>query len=75
MSKMARELARHGHRLPMIEALLKAHGRTALEERRKRLARLLSRNTKAVSDGIQLSEAITGNEPINLSIRDHGEPK
>jgi ATP-dependent DNA ligase len=31
-----------------------------LEERRKRLARLLSRNTKAVSDGIQLSEAITG---------------
>jgi hypothetical protein len=26
----------------------------------KRLARLLSRNTKAVSDGIQLSEAITG---------------
>jgi ATP-dependent DNA ligase len=31
-----------------------------LEERGKRLARLLSRNTKAVSDGIQLSEAITG---------------
>jgi len=46
-----------------------------LEERRKRLARPLSRNTKAVSDGIQSSEAITGNEPINLSIRDHGEPK
>jgi hypothetical protein len=32
----------------------------SLEERRKRLARLLSRNTKAVRDGIQLSEAITG---------------
>jgi hypothetical protein len=26
MVKMARELARHGHRLPMIEALLKANG-------------------------------------------------
>jgi hypothetical protein len=26
MLKMARELARHGHRLPMIEALLKANG-------------------------------------------------
>jgi len=31
-----------------------------LEERRKRLARLLSRKTKAIRDGIQLSEAITG---------------
>jgi ATP-dependent DNA ligase len=31
-----------------------------LEERRKRLARLLSRKTKAMRDGIQLSEAITG---------------
>ena len=31
-----------------------------LEERRKRLARLLSRRTKAMRDGIQLSEAITG---------------
>ena len=30
------------------------------EERRKPPARLLSRNTKAVRDGIQLSEAITG---------------
>jgi hypothetical protein len=29
----------------------------SLEERRKRLARLLSRKTKAVRDGIQLSEA------------------
>jgi hypothetical protein len=26
MLKMARELARHGHRLPMIEAMLKANG-------------------------------------------------
>jgi bifunctional non-homologous end joining protein LigD len=32
----------------------------SLEERRKRLARLLSRKTKAIRDGIQLSEAITG---------------
>ena len=31
-----------------------------LEERRKRLARLLSRKTNAVRDGIQLSDAITG---------------
>src|SRR3954447_14791052 len=31
-----------------------------LEERRKRLAKLLSRKTKAVRHGIQLSEAITG---------------
>ena len=31
-----------------------------LEERRKRLTRLLSRNTKAIGHGIQLSEAITG---------------
>ena len=31
-----------------------------LEERRKRLAKLLCRNTKAMRDGIQLSEAITG---------------
>ena len=31
-----------------------------LEERRKRLAKLLSRKTKALRDGIQLSEAITG---------------
>ena len=31
-----------------------------LEERRKRLARLLSRSNKALRDGIQLSEAITG---------------
>jgi ribosome recycling factor len=31
-----------------------------LEERRKRLAKLLSRDNKALRDGIQLSEAITG---------------
>jgi len=31
-----------------------------LEERRKLLARLLSRSNKALRDGIQLSEAITG---------------
>ena len=31
-----------------------------LEERRKRLAKLLSRSNKAMRDGIQLSEAITG---------------
>jgi hypothetical protein len=31
-----------------------------LEERRKRLARLLSRSNKTLRDGIQLSEAITG---------------
>jgi bifunctional non-homologous end joining protein LigD len=31
-----------------------------LEERRKRLSKLLSRKTKAMRDGIQLSEAITG---------------
>jgi ATP-dependent DNA ligase len=31
-----------------------------LEERRKRLTKLLSRSNKALRDGIQLSEAITG---------------
>ena len=31
-----------------------------LEERRKRLAKLLSRSNKALRDGIHLSEAITG---------------
>ena len=31
-----------------------------LEERRKRLAKLLSRSNKAMRDGIQLSKAITG---------------
>src|SRR3954471_25005478 len=31
-----------------------------LEERRKRLAKLLSRRNKAIREGIQLSEAITG---------------
>jgi|tagenome__1003787_1003787.scaffolds.fasta_scaffold20639999_1 bifunctional non-homologous end joining protein LigD len=34
-----------------------------LEERRKRLAKLLSRKTKAMRDGIQVSEAITGDGP------------
>ena len=34
-----------------------------LEARRKRLAKLLSRKTKAMSDGIQLSEAVTEMEP------------
>ena len=32
----------------------------ALEERRKRLRKLLSRSNKALREGIQLSEAITG---------------
>jgi bifunctional non-homologous end joining protein LigD len=32
----------------------------ALEERRKRLSKLLSRSNKAMRDGIQLSEVITG---------------
>jgi bifunctional non-homologous end joining protein LigD len=31
-----------------------------LEERRKRLSKLLSRKTKAMRDGIQLSETISG---------------
>jgi ATP-dependent DNA ligase len=31
-----------------------------LEERRTRLAKLLSRSNKAMRDGIQLSQAITG---------------
>src|SRR3954451_8779765 len=31
-----------------------------LEERRKRLARLLSRSNKAMRQGIQLSESLTG---------------
>jgi bifunctional non-homologous end joining protein LigD len=31
-----------------------------LQERRKRLAKLLSRSNKALRNGIQLSEAITG---------------
>src|SRR4051794_9402360 len=38
-----------------------------LEERRKRLARLLSRSNKALRDGIQVSEAITGDGARNLS--------
>ena len=35
-------------------------GPEPLEERRKRVAKLLSRSNKALRDGIQLSEAITG---------------
>jgi ATP-dependent DNA ligase len=35
-------------------------GRTCAEERRKRLAKLLSRSNKALRDGIQVTEAITG---------------
>ena len=31
-----------------------------IEERRKRLSRLVSRKNKAIRDGIQLSEALTG---------------
>ena len=34
--------------------------RSLWEERRKRLAKLLSRSNKALREGIQLSEAITG---------------
>jgi hypothetical protein len=40
-----------------------------LEERRKSLARLLSRSNKALRDGIQLSEAITGRRRDDLSSR------
>jgi hypothetical protein len=32
----------------------------ALEDRRKRLSRLLSRSNKAMREGIQLSQALTG---------------
>src|SRR4051795_13701713 len=38
-----------------------------LEERRKRLARLLSRSNKAMRQGIQLSEAITGDGPPSFA--------
>ena len=41
----------------------------ALEERRKRLAKLLSRSNKAVRDGIQLSEAITGDGLRSFAMR------
>jgi hypothetical protein len=40
-----------------------------LEERRKRLARLLSRSNKVMRQGIQLSEAITGRRGRHLSPR------
>ena len=33
-----------------------------LEERRKGLAKLLSRRSKAMRDGVQLSKAITGDQ-------------
>lgn len=36
----------------------------SLEERRTRLAKLLSRNSKTIGDGIQLSEAITGDGAV-----------
>jgi hypothetical protein len=35
-----------------------------LEERRKRLAKLLSRSNKALRDGIQVREAITGDGAV-----------
>jgi hypothetical protein len=40
-----------------------------LEERRKHLSKLLSRKTKAVRDGIQLSEAITRDGAAEASSR------
>src|SRR4051812_4436247 len=40
-----------------------------LEERRKRLARLLSRSNKAMRDGIRLREALTGDGDPYLSAR------
>jgi ATP-dependent DNA ligase len=40
-----------------------------LEERRKRLANLLSRSNKAMREGIQLSEAISGDGGRHLSSR------
>ena len=40
-----------------------------LEERRNRLAKLLSRKTKAMRDGIQFSEAITGDGPRSFAMR------
>jgi ATP-dependent DNA ligase len=40
-----------------------------LEERRKRLAKLLSRKTKAMRDGIQLSEALTGDGDASFVMR------
>jgi bifunctional non-homologous end joining protein LigD len=40
-----------------------------LEERRKRLAKLLSRSNKALRDGIQLREVITGDGPPSFVMR------
>ena len=40
-----------------------------LEERRKRVAKLLSRSNKALRDGIQLSEAITGDGGATFVMR------
>jgi bifunctional non-homologous end joining protein LigD len=44
-----------------------------LEERRKRLARLLSRSNKAMRDGIQLSEALIGDGAAILAGKPKGE--
>ena len=40
-----------------------------LEQRRKRSAQLLSRSNKALRDGIQLSEAITGDAGATFVMR------
>jgi bifunctional non-homologous end joining protein LigD len=58
--------SRHGQAEAILVAydIMEADGQDMrpepLEERRKRLAKLLSRSNKAMRDGIQLSEAITG---------------
>jgi hypothetical protein len=41
----------------------------SLEERRTRLAKLLSRKNNPIGDGIQLSKAITGDGPPSFVIR------
>jgi ATP-dependent DNA ligase len=46
-----------------------------LEQRRKRPARLLSRSNKALRDGIQLSEAITGDGGRHLPSRVRNGPR
>src|SRR3954453_8120147 len=58
--------SRHGQAEAILVAydMMEADGQDLrpepLEERRKRLAKLLSRSNKALRDGIQMSEAITG---------------
>src|SRR3954453_23430772 len=58
--------SRHGQAEAILVAydIMEADGQDLrpepLEERRKRLAKLLSRSNKALRDGIQMSEAITG---------------